>query len=104
MQRLHKAVESRESRGRTKSQNLKSRARDYDHTHERAQGYGDTVIAVLIAIEGTRGTVISATLAVGEKSCAEELFLLRELRAYRWVRRLQTVCLAGVSRVYSVLS
>ena len=36
--------------------------------------YGDTVIAVLIAIESTRGTLISATLAVGEKSCKEVFF------------------------------
>jgi hypothetical protein len=28
--------ETRDSRGRKKSQNLKSRARDYDHTHETA--------------------------------------------------------------------
>ena len=34
-----------------------------------------------IAIESTRGTLISATLAVGEKSCRRG-FLLRELRAY----------------------
>ena len=32
------------------------------------------MIAVLIAIESTRGTLISATLAVGERSCRRALF------------------------------
>ena len=36
------------------------------------------MIAVLIAIESTRGTLISATLAVGEKSC-RRASSLREL-------------------------
>ena len=39
------------------------------------------MVAVLIAIESTRGTLISATLAVGEKSCRKAVSL-RELRAY----------------------
>ena len=39
------------------------------------------MIAVLIAIESTRGTLISATLAAGEKSCRRAVSL-RELRAY----------------------
>jgi hypothetical protein len=42
------------------------------------------VIAVLVAIESTRGTLISAALVIGEKSYrrAFSLFSLRELRAY----------------------
>ena len=44
-------------------------------------GYGDTVIAVLIAaIESTRGTLISAMLAVGEKSCRRAVSSARASR------------------------
>jgi hypothetical protein len=45
--------------------------------------YGDTMIAVLIAIESTRGTLITVQRSsLARRAAAEELFLLRELRAY----------------------
>ena len=40
------------------------------------------MIAVLIAIESTRGTLISATLAVGEKSCRRAFSSARASRSH----------------------
>ena len=51
----------------TKIQNRKIRARDWNDTHRTHEQHRSAAVAVLIAVMGTRGCTISATLAESEE-------------------------------------
>ena len=48
-------------------QNRKIRARDWNDTHRTHEQHRSAAVAVLIAVMGTRGCTISATLAESEE-------------------------------------
>ena len=50
-----------------KIQNRKIRARDWNDTHRTHEQHRSATVAVLIAVMGTRGCTISATLAESEE-------------------------------------
>ena len=50
-----------------KIQNRKIRARDWNDTHRTHEQHRSAAVAVLIAVMGTRGCTISATLAESEE-------------------------------------
>ena len=50
-----------------KFQNRKIRARDWNDTHRTHEQHRSATVAVLIAVMGTRGCTISATLAESEE-------------------------------------
>ena len=50
-----------------KFQNRKIRARDWNDTHRTHEQHRSAAVAVLIAVMGTRGCTISATLAESEE-------------------------------------
>jgi hypothetical protein len=81
-------VEGSPKSSKVEPMTLRPHARD-SIMHIGTMAHGDTVIAVLIAIESTRGTLISATAngnarrwRCGEKKELQKSCFLRELRVY----------------------
>ena len=59
-------------------QNRKIRARDWIDTHRTHEQHRSTAVAVLIAVMGTRGCTISATLAESEEQLQKSFSSAKE--------------------------
>ena len=91
------------SRRQKKIQNRKIRARDWNDTHRTHEQHRSAAVAVLIAVMGTRGCTISATLAESEeqlqKSFSSAGASHAELELLLWMvsRRDATGCIDAIS-------
>ena len=91
-----------------KNQNRKIRARDWNDTHRTHEQHRSAAVAVLIAVMGTRGCTISATLAESEeqlqKSFSSAGASHEEFELLRWnvSRRDATGCIDAVGEVSDV--
>ena len=89
-----------------KFQNRKIRARDWNDTHRTHEQHRSAAVAVLIAVMGTRGCTISATLAESEeqlqKSFSSAGASHAELELLLWMvsRRDATGCIDAIGDAF----